>query len=84
MLVRLSKNSFVRLYDDGEIGYITNQLTRHDRTYDSVGADFLSVLSRQPKSIDDMVSSLKNIYEVDADSLRNDLVDRVSSLCITS
>lgn len=46
MLVRLSKNSFVRLYDDGEIGYITNQLTRHDRTYDSVGADFLSVLSR--------------------------------------
>lgn len=80
MLVRLSKNSFVRLYDDGEIGYITNQLTRHDRTYDSVGADFLSVLSRQPKSIDDMVSSLKNIYEVDADSLRNDLVDFILDL----
>lgn len=80
MLARLSKNSFVRLYDDGEIGYITNQLTRHDRTYDSIGADFLSVLSRKPKSIDEMLCSLKDIYEVDEKLLRNDLVDFISDL----
>ena len=80
MLARLSKNSFVRLYDDGEIGYITNQLTRHDRTYDSIGADFLSVLSRNPKSIEEMLCSLKNIYEVDENSLRSDLVDFISDL----
>ena len=80
MLARLSKNSFVRLYDDGEIGYITNQLTRHDRTYDSIGADFLSVLSRNPKSIEEMLCSLKNIYEVDENLLRSDLVDFISDL----
>lgn len=80
MLARLSKNSFVRLYDDGEIGYITNQLTRHDRTYDSIGAVFLSVLSRNPKSIEEMLCSLKNIYEVDENLLRSDLVDFISDL----
>lgn len=78
MLVRLSKNCFVRLYD--EIGYITNQLTRHDRTYDSTGAVFLSLLSRKPKTIDEIVLSLKKIYEVDENSLRNDFVDFISDL----
>ena len=42
MLIRLSKNSFTRIYDDGTLGYITNQLTRHDRTYTESGAVFLS------------------------------------------
>lgn len=66
MLVRLSKNSFVRIYDNGQWGYITNQLTCHDRTYDKGGADFLQQISRQPISLDEAVDNLCSLY-VDAD-----------------
>lgn len=55
-------------------------MTRHDRTYDSTGAVFLSLLSRKPKTIDEIVLSLKKIYEVDENSLRNDFVDFISDL----
>lgn len=62
MLVRLSKNSFIRIYDDGKLGYINNQLTRHDRTYDEAGADFLKQISRKARQESDMVDSLCAIY----------------------
>ena len=32
MLIKQSKNSFIRTTE--RYGYITNQLTRHDRSYD--------------------------------------------------
>ena len=62
MLIRQSKNSFIRIYDEGKIGYITNQLTYHDRTYNESGADFLSQLSREPVEIDDIIDRLCSIY----------------------
>lgn len=62
MLIRLSKNSFIRIYDGGKLGYINNQLTRHDRTYDEVGADFLKQISRTSRQESDMVDSLCAIY----------------------
>lgn len=81
MLVRLSKNSFIRIYDEGKLGYITNQLTRHDRTYDENGADFLSQLSRQPKDIDDIVNNLSKLYKnIDKKQLRLDFMDFVEDL----
>ena len=70
MLLRLSKNSFIRIYDNGKLGYINNQLTRHDRTYDEVGADFLKQISRTAQQEKDMVENLCAIY---GESCRDDI-----------
>ncbi|MDP7445309.1 MAG: PqqD family peptide modification chaperone [Candidatus Poseidoniia archaeon] len=64
MLVRLCHNSFVRFYRD--LGYISNQLTRHDRVYDEHGAIFLSQIIRKPRSIDKIVDDIFAKYR-DAD-----------------
>jgi radical SAM protein with 4Fe4S-binding SPASM domain len=63
MLIRQSKNSFIRVYENGGIGYITNQLTRQDRTYNEIGADFLVQISRQPTTIEEVISKLCLLYE---------------------
>lgn len=81
LLVRQSKNSFIRIYDGGLLGYINNQLTRHDRTYDEIGADFLSQLSRQPKDIVDIVNNLCPLYtNADKDEVYGDFLEFVKDL----
>jgi len=81
MIVRQSKNSFIRIYDNGKLGYITNQLTRHDRTYNESGADFLSQISRQPKNIKDIVDSLCQIYtDIDREIIIKDFMCFVEDL----
>ncbi len=61
LLVRLTKDSFVRNYSTH--GYITNQLIKNDRIFNETGADFLSVLSRNPKTIKQLTEELLFIYE---------------------
>jgi len=79
MLIRLSNNAFVRTTK--RYGYITNQLTRHDRTYNETGAEFLKEISRKPQQIDDIVGRLLNEYEgVDYETLKSDFIDFVNSL----
>lgn len=84
MLVRQSKNTFIRLID--EAGYITNQMTRHDRTYNETGADFLREISRHPQNVDDIVTRLSALYgdsvpreelEADFTAFVNDLADHL-------
>ena len=75
MLIRLSKNSFIRVYDNGQLGYITNQLTRHDRTYTESGADFLHQITRDAQNIEAIVENLEKIYDVTRTKLRNDFID---------
>lgn len=79
MYIRQSKNSFIRttkLY-----GYITNQLTRHDRCYDEFGADILREITRFPREIDEIVRHLLTIYEgVDFDTLKKDVLEFTGSL----
>lgn len=76
MYIRQSKNSFIRLYDDGKLGYINNQLTMHDRTYNESGADFLAQISRHPKTIEEIVNSLTSMYtDVDKGILMNDFIE---------
>lgn len=62
MFIRQSINSYIRIYDKGTLGYITNQLTLQDRVYDETGADFLHQLSRQPQDVEEIVSRLCQIY----------------------
>ncbi len=79
MLIKQSKNSFIRCTE--HYGYITNQLTRHDRIYDEFGADFLRHISRIPQDVTNIVEDLLKIYEdVDFDTLYNDFIDFAKSL----
>lgn len=79
MLIRQSKNTFIRVTN--RYGYITNQLTRHDRTYDETGAEWLREITREPKDIDDIISRLLKTYnDVDYDTLKTDFVEFAESL----
>lgn len=79
MLVRQSKNTFIRTTD--HYGYITNQVTRHDRTYDTSGADWLKEITREPQEIDDIITRLLSIYEdADREVLTKDFVEFIDSL----
>ncbi len=80
MLLRQSKNTFIRFWDG--CGYITNQMTRHDRMYNETGADFLHEISRQPQSVEDILARLQALYgdSVSADQLRTDFLAFVNDL----
>lgn len=80
MLVRQTKNTFIRFI--GEMGYITNQMTRHDRTYNETGADFLKEISRQPQEVDDIVARLRKVYNdsVSTEELRADFIEFIQDL----
>ena len=80
MLVRQTKNTFIRFI--GEMGYITNQMTRHDRTYNETGADFLKEINRQPQEVDDIVARLRKVYNdsVSTEELRADFIEFIKDL----
>lgn len=79
MLVRQSKNTFIRTTE--HYGYITNQLTRHDRTYDESGADWLKEIKREPQDVDDILVRLVALYEdADPEVLRKDFMEFIESL----
>jgi radical SAM protein with 4Fe4S-binding SPASM domain len=79
MLVRLTKDSFVRNYKEN--GYITNQLTNNDRLFNETGADFLSMLTRFPQEIDEIILKLANLYQdVNIDQLKDDFIDFLKAL----
>ena len=80
MYFRQSKNTFIRFWDD--CGYITNQMTRHDRMYNETGADFLHEVCRIPQSIDEAISHLHILYgdSVSQEKLRADFVAFIEDL----
>lgn len=79
MYIRLSKNSFIRTTEN--YGYITNQLTRMDRCYNEVGAEWLKEISREPQTIDDIVGRLLKQYDdVDFQTLKTDFLAFAQSL----
>ncbi len=79
MLVRQSKNTFIRCRDNN--GYIISQLTFHDRSYNETGTDFLKEISRQPQDVDDIVDRLMMLYRgVKRDELKADFIDFITDL----
>ena len=79
MLIRQSKDSFIRI--TSHYGYITNQLTRHDRVYDEFGADLLREITREPNEVNEIIGRLLQIYnDVDFDSLKSDFMEFAESL----
>lgn len=81
MLVRQSKNTFIRCTE--RYGYITNQLTYHDRVYNSTGSDYLNVLSREPQDVENLIDKLLELYEdASRDELAKDFIGFVNSLAL--
>ena len=83
MLIRQSKNTFIRFFFDK--GYITNQLTRFDRVYNETGADFLKLISREAKDIEEIIDNLQKLYgdTVSREDLTNEFMDFIHELVRT-
>lgn len=79
MKFKQSKNTFIRTTE--RYGYITNQLTRHDRTYNETGAEFLKHISREAQDVEAIVDSLLRIYKnVDREELFCDFTEFITDL----
>ena len=80
MLIRQSKNTFVRFYDDSV--HIVNQLSFQDRVYDETGADFLKEINRTPQDVNDIVERLHKLYgdSVSRQELHDDFMEFVIDL----
>ncbi len=79
MLVRQSKNSFIRCTE--RYGYITDQLTRQDRVYNEVGAVFLRQISRTPRAIVEITAALAKEFEgVSIEKLQTDFIEFITDL----
>lgn len=79
MIIRQSKNSFIRTTK--KYGYIINQLTRHDRCYDSNGALWLNAITREPQDIEDIIKKISCEYEdVNIHQLKQDFSEFIESL----
>ena len=62
--------------------YITNQMTRHDRTYNETGADFLREINRLPQDVDEIVNRLAKLYgkSISREELRADFIEFIEGL----
>jgi len=79
MLLKQNKDTFIRQFSN--FGYINNQLTKHDRTYNETGSDFLSKICRVPKEIDYIIQELLPLYQdISIDELKNDFIEFVTDL----
>jgi len=77
--IKLTKDSFVRNFNEN--GYITNQLTKLDALYNDTGADFLSVLNKTPRNINDCINDLIMLYgEADSEEITADFIEFVKNL----
>ncbi len=78
-LIRQCKDTFIRRF--GNIGYIANQLTKHDRNYNETGADFLEKIQREAKDVDAIVRELLSLYQdVEFNELKADFLEFVEDL----
>lgn len=79
--IKLSCNSFIRVPHGENYGYIVNQLSKIDRLYNNIGADFLSELSRKPQTVEEIVNRLLPQYhDVDYKTLLNDYNEFIDDL----
>lgn len=75
MLYRQKFDTFVRVYD-GTVGYIVSKSNFSDRVTEGSGAVFLAALSREPKSMEELVDEIAlKFIDVDKDVLKNDITE---------
>jgi radical SAM protein with 4Fe4S-binding SPASM domain len=74
MLYRQKFDTFIRRYDD--VGYITSKSDFGDRVVDDSGVVFLSALSREPQSLDELTEKIaQSFISVDIETLKKDAMD---------
>lgn len=79
MFYRQSRDTFIRSI--GEYGYIYSQLTKHDRTYTQEGSVFLSVISREPQSLQKLSAKACECFEgVSLKDIQKDMKEFLDSL----
>lgn len=79
MLIRLSKNSFVRCTDN--YGYIINQKTRLDRVYNGSGSFFLRHIGRGSTTIENLLHIAIAEYGIELkNEIQEDLIQFLSDL----
>lgn len=79
MILRQTKDTFIRRF--GNIGYITNQLTKYDLNFNETGADFLDQIGREPKDIDVIVNEILPLYQdISFEELKADFMEFVVDL----
>ena len=61
MFYRLKKDTYVRNYDG--IGYITSTGIVNASVVNGTGAVLLSLLNRQPQSLDELVNKAEKIFD---------------------
>ena len=78
-LIRQTKDTFIRRF--GNIGYITNQLTKHDLNFNETGADFLAAISRKPKDVDTIINEvIVNYCDISFEELKADFIEFAEDL----
>lgn len=78
-LVRQCRDTFIRHF--GNIGYIINQLTKHDRVYDEAGAVFLEGIDRRARSFDSIIHEIQQRFkEAPREVLRIDFIEFITDL----
>lgn len=80
MLVVQSKDTFIRSKQG--VGYIYNQKTKLERLYNETGIDYLNMINRYPKDIEEIVRNilLPSFYNVSFDELYNDFYSFLNNL----
>ena len=74
MLYRQKFDTFIRLYDD--VGYITSKSDYGDRVVDTAGSVFLTALTRNGQSLDELVSKITKFFiDVDIETLKKDAAE---------
>ena len=73
-LYRQKFDTFIRQYND--VGYITSKKDYGDRVFDAAGAVFLTALSRQPQSLQELVDKiLSQFVGVDKETIVADVTE---------
>ena len=79
MFYHQSRDTFIRSI--GDYGYIYSQLTKHDRTYTQEGKAFLSVISREPQSLEELSAKACEYFEdVTPEDIQGDMKEFLDSL----
>ena len=76
MYYKLKKGCFIRQY--GSYGYITSTGIYNDQLFNESGAAFLSVLTREPQSLEVLADKIVDKF---VDVSKNDIINDVADFC---
>ncbi|MFW5803980.1 MAG: PqqD family peptide modification chaperone [bacterium] len=78
MWIKLSKYTFIR--HKSNYIYIFNQLNYSERYYDLSAEDFILSINKTPKKLNDIVTDLLRLYDVERKVLKKDFIEFIEDL----